>query len=54
MADLLTAIQFACVLLLAIGGPAYALLRLYWRMQAAERGRRNERLRRSHMERKVQ
>jgi hypothetical protein len=54
MPDLLTAIQIACVLLLAIGGPAYAVLRLYWRMQAAERDLRNERLRRSRLEREVQ
>jgi type II secretory pathway component PulJ len=54
MPDLLTAIQIACVLLLAIGGPAYAVLRLYWRMQAAERDLRNERLRRSRLERAVQ
>jgi hypothetical protein len=40
--------------LLAIGGPAYAVLRLYWRVQAAERDLRNERLRRSRLEREVQ
>jgi hypothetical protein len=29
MLDLLTAIQIACVVLLAIGGPGYAVVRLY-------------------------
>ena len=53
MANLLTAIRLACVLLLAIGGPAYAVLRLYWRMQAAEQDLRNERLRCSRLEREV-
>jgi hypothetical protein len=53
LSDLLTTIQIACVLLLAIGGPTYAVLQLYWRMQTAERDLRNERLRRSLLEREV-
>ena len=53
MLDLLTAIQIACVVLLAIGGPGYAVLRLYWRMQAAEQDLRNERLKCSRLEREV-
>jgi hypothetical protein len=53
MSDLLTAIQIACVIVLAIGGPGYAVLRLYWRMQAAERDLRNERLKNSRLEREV-
>jgi hypothetical protein len=43
-----------CVVLLALGGPAYAVLQLYWRMEAAERALRNERLRRSRLEQEVQ
>jgi hypothetical protein len=53
MLDLLTAIQIACVVLLAIGGPGYAVLRLYWRAEAAERDLRNERLKSSRLEREV-
>jgi hypothetical protein len=49
MVDLLT----TCAILLAIGGPAYAVLRLYWRMRAAERDLRNERLKSSRLEREV-
>jgi len=54
MLDLLTAIQIACVILLAIGGPAYAVLRLYWRAEAAEYMLRDERLKSSRLEREVQ
>jgi hypothetical protein len=54
MSDLLTAIQIACVVLLAIGGPAYAVLQLYWRAEAAEVQLRNERLKTSRLEREVQ
>ena len=54
MLDLLTAIQIACVVLLAIGTPAYAVLRLYWRAVAAEEQLRNERLKTSRLEREVQ
>jgi len=54
MLDLLTAIQIACIVLLALGGPAYAVLRLYWRAEAAEHELRNERLRSSRLEREVQ
>jgi hypothetical protein len=54
MSDLLTFIQIACVVLLALGGPAYAVLQLYWRMEAAERALRNERLKSSRLEREVQ
>lgn len=53
MVDLLTAIQIACVLLLALGAPAYAVLRLYWRAEAAEYQLRNERLKCSRLEREV-
>jgi site-specific recombinase XerD len=53
MVDLLTAIQIACVVLLAIGAPAYAVLRLYWRAVAAEEQLRNERLKTSRLEREV-
>jgi hypothetical protein len=52
--DLLTAIQIACLVLLAIGAPAYAVLRLYWRAEAAEYALRNERLKSSRLEREVQ
>jgi hypothetical protein len=54
MSDLLTIIQIVCVVLLALGGPAYAVLQLYWRMEAAERALRNERLKSSRLEREVQ
>ena len=54
MFDLLTAIQIACIVLLALGGPAYAVLRLYWRAEAAEYELRNERLKSSRLEREVQ
>lgn len=54
MSDLLTTIQIACLVLLAIGGPIYAVLRLKWRAEAAEYALRNERLRSSRLEREVQ
>jgi hypothetical protein len=54
MSDLLTIIQIVCVVLPAPGGPAYALLQRYWRMEAAERALRNERLKSSRLEREVQ
>jgi hypothetical protein len=54
MSDLLTAIQLACVVLLAIGGPIYAVLRLYWRAEAAEYQLRNERLKSSRLEHEVE
>ncbi len=53
MLDLLTAIQIACLLLLILGAPAYAVLRLYWRAEAAEYQLRNERLKSSRLEREV-
>ena len=53
MSDLLTAIQIACVILLALGGPAYAVLRLKWRTEAAEYALRKERLKSSRLEREV-
>ena len=54
MSDLLTAIQIACVVLLAIGAPIYAVLRLKWRAEAAEYMLRNERLKSSRLEREIQ
>jgi len=54
MSDLLTAIQLACIVLLAIGGPIYAVLRLKWRAEAAEYALRNERLKSSRLEREVE
>ena len=54
MSDLLTAIQIACIILLAIGGPIYAVLRLKWRAEAAEYQLRNERLKSSRLEREVE
>jgi hypothetical protein len=54
MSDILTTIQIACIIVLAIGGPAYAVLQLYWRAEAAEEQLRNERLKSSRLEREVQ
>jgi hypothetical protein len=54
MSDLLTAIQIACIVLLAIGGPIYAVLRLKWRAEAAEYQLRNERLKSSRLAREVE
>jgi hypothetical protein len=54
MSDLLTAIQIAYVVLLAIGGPIYAVLRLKWRAESAEYALRNERLKSSRLEREVE
>jgi hypothetical protein len=54
MSDLLTAIQIAYVVLLAIGGPIYAVLRLKWRAEPAEYALRNERLKSSRLEREVE
>ena len=53
MSDLLTAIQIACLVLLAISRPIYAVLRLKWRAEAAEYALRNERLKSSRLEREV-
>jgi hypothetical protein len=52
--DLLTAIQLTCVVLLAIGGPIYGVLRLKWRAAAAEYMLRNERLKSSRLEHEVE
>jgi hypothetical protein len=54
VSDLLTAIQIACIVLLAIGGSAYAVLRLKWQAEAAEYALRNERLKSSRLERAVE
>jgi hypothetical protein len=54
MSDLLTAIQLACIVLLAIGAPAYAVVRIKWRAEAAEYALRNERLKSSRLEREIE
>ena len=54
MSSLLITIQIACLILLAIGGPIYAVLRLKWRAESAEYALRNERLRTSRLEREVE
>jgi hypothetical protein len=42
----ITTAQIICVLVLAIGTPVYAYLKLAWRAEAAEKRARSERLRR--------
>src|SRR6266545_7818540 len=50
----ITTIQIACVLLLAVGTPLYAYLKVLWRAQAAEKRARSERLGRLAIEAKLE
>ncbi|HEU5101435.1 MAG TPA: FtsK/SpoIIIE domain-containing protein, partial [Roseiflexaceae bacterium] len=50
----ITTLQIVCVLLLAVGIPAYAYLKVLWRAQAAEKRARSERLGRLAIETKLE